>query len=73
MTLPSAGRGIGIVERRSKLADPHRRAFEHLPDYLEAAFLHEFLETGAHVIQAPIQGASTHREERSDLLGLDVD
>src|SRR5947207_15794281 len=69
---PREGTRVGIVEQRSDLAHLHRGVYEHLPGYLEAALVHEFLEAGAQGIQTTIQRAAVHREECGDLACLAV-
>ena len=67
---PREGTCVGVVEQRSDPAHLHRRVFEHLPGYLEAALVHEFLEAGAEGIQPAIQRATVDREEGRDLVCL---
>ena len=60
----------GVAERVGDLAHLDRRIFQHLPGALEARLVQELLEGHAESVEAAIQRAAVHPEERGDLVGF---
>ena len=60
----------GVTQRLGDLTDVAGRILEHLLRRLETRFVQKLLEAGAEGIEAAIQRATVHTQERSDVIGL---